>query len=265
MADFKAMMEAKRLAKLAAEGKTDAPKQEVTEVAKAVITTTADAFVPDNPVKVLESVVTEPAKKSFKELMAERNAAMKATVEMDTQSQTGKVFIAVYPASEKGDQTVVVQANPTQATEEKQTGSISPVAALAGNVEAPSVASDIMQNNASIPPLSLTQVTPTGTNAADDQAYADISSRIEQLEAMEDEALAGKMSELKKALMANPNAVALMLDTDIGKMVIALRRLTKEAQVEAVKEKAAKKTGSSKKQKAFVIDADTLGAVFDEL
>lgn len=93
------------------------------------------------------------------------------------------------------------------------------------------------------------------------QAYTDIHSKIELLESLQDSDLKPAMSELKKALMQNPNAVALMLDTDIGKMVISLRRITQEAQIESATEK---KTGT-KKGKNTPLSAEALAAVFDEL
>lgn len=92
------------------------------------------------------------------------------------------------------------------------------------------------------------------------QAYADVKAKIDLLESLEDTVLEPAMKDLKKALMQNPNAVQLMLDTDIGKMVTALRRITKEAQIEAAAEK---KPG--RKPKNVVLTADQVAAVFDEL
>jgi len=95
------------------------------------------------------------------------------------------------------------------------------------------------------------------------QAYADIAARIQALNDLSDIPLKNAMSELKKALMANPNAVSLMLDTDYGQMVIALRRLTKQDQVEAETEK--KKGTSNKKKKIDFSNPEEVQAVFDEL
>jgi hypothetical protein len=93
------------------------------------------------------------------------------------------------------------------------------------------------------------------------QAYADISEKINSFEALADgPPLEGAMKELKEALMKNPNAVSLMLDTDYGKMVIALRRITKEAIIEATKEKA-----SGRKPKTKALSLDDIDKVFDEL
>lgn len=59
----------------------------------------------------------------------------------------------------------------------------------------------------------------------DAQAYVDIKQRIHVLEDLFDDDLQNAMSELKAALKKNPNAVSLMLYSDVGKMVTALRRM----------------------------------------
>lgn len=59
----------------------------------------------------------------------------------------------------------------------------------------------------------------------DAQAYVDIKQRIHNLEDLFDDDLQNAMSELKAALKKNPNAVSLMLYSDVGKMVTALRRM----------------------------------------
>jgi hypothetical protein len=95
------------------------------------------------------------------------------------------------------------------------------------------------------------------------QAYADIKDRIDQLNAMSEEDLPNAMSQLKKALMQNPSAVALMEDMDIGKMVVALRKITGEAITEAAKEK---KPGRKAKEKQIdLTDPNVIAAVMDEL
>lgn len=111
-----------------------------------------------------------------------------------------------------------------------------------------------------------TEALRTAVVAADTetaQAYADIHARIEALADLSDTPLEGAMSALKKALMANPNAVSLMLDSDYAQMVVALRRLTKEDQLEAAKEKT---TGKKRAKKTVdFTNADEVQAVFDEL
>ena len=102
-------------------------------------------------------------------------------------------------------------------------------------------------------------------NAADPstaQAYADIAERLRVLADLSDTELKNAMSDLKKALLANPNAVSLMEDTDYAQMVIALRRLTKEDQVEAAKEKT---TGGRKKKSTLDLsDPAAVEAAFAE-
>ena len=148
----------------------------------------------------------------------------------------------------------------------------------APNVEAPSVLSQtkpegaVQSSGTVAPPTAASAIIPakedTGIEADEPpseelaQAYADISHKIEILEALEDTDLESAMKDLKKALMANPNAVSLMHDTDYGKMVIALRRITKEAQIEAIKEK---KPGAKKAQRNLILTAEEVEAVFNEL
>lgn len=95
------------------------------------------------------------------------------------------------------------------------------------------------------------------------QAYADIKEKIDLLNAMSGDDLKNAMSNLKKALMANPSAVSLMEDTDIGQMVIALRKLTGEDIAEASKEKT---PGRKKATKMVDLsNPDVMAQVFDEL
>lgn len=99
---------------------------------------------------------------------------------------------------------------------------------------------------------------------ADAQAYVDIKQRIETLEGLFEDDLKSAMSELKAALKKNPNAAELMLDTDVGKMVMALRKITHTAQVQA--EEGAKKTkGKTAKAKDVVLTKEQLEAAFDDL
>lgn len=93
------------------------------------------------------------------------------------------------------------------------------------------------------------------------QAYLDIKTKIDELSELSDEPLQGAMKELKKALMQNPSAVSLMLDEDIGKMVIALRKMTGVAMAEASKPKEKK----APKAKNVMLTAEQLASAFDEL
>lgn len=97
------------------------------------------------------------------------------------------------------------------------------------------------------------------------QAYADIKTRIERLSEASDMDIENAMSDLKKALLANPAACSLIGDSDIGQMVIALRRITGEAIADAAKEKKpGRKKGSSNAQ-VDLSDATQVAAIFDEL
>lgn len=96
------------------------------------------------------------------------------------------------------------------------------------------------------------------------QAYAEIASKIDELASFSTEELSGAMSSLKKALMQNPAACELMLDEDIGKMVVALRRVTNTTIAEA----KAGKTPAAKKPKAIDVknlSADEMLQAWEEL
>lgn len=79
---------------------------------------------------------------------------------------------------------------------------------------------------------------------------ADIIPRIRQLNSLSDMEAENEMKLLKAALMANPEAVALMLPTDVGLLVQSLRRITKEAVIEAA--------SKVKKPKEKKIDAQSM-------
>lgn len=97
------------------------------------------------------------------------------------------------------------------------------------------------------------------------QAFVDIKNKIHALESAFDDDLRGAMKELKEALKKNPSASELLLDSDVGKMVIALRRMT---HVEIAAAKEPKKPGrkSSPKAKDVQLTAEEIERVFaDEL
>ena len=91
------------------------------------------------------------------------------------------------------------------------------------------------------------------------KSTVDLVPRIKELADLSGEDLTDAMKELKKALMHNPDAVALMLPEDIGDMVTALRRMTGESIVAATTKKPAGKA------KAKVLTAEEMAAAFEEL
>jgi len=99
---------------------------------------------------------------------------------------------------------------------------------------------------------------PQAVTASPSQEHHEILIKIRELTSIAGDNLKGEMDQLKKALLENPAAVALMLPEDIGMMVEALRRVTGEAIAEASKPK-------EKKAKKVVLSADDLQAAFDEL
>lgn len=98
---------------------------------------------------------------------------------------------------------------------------------------------------------------------ADAQAYADIKAKLNLLSDMADTALKSAMTDLKKALLNNPQACYLMLPQDIGQMVVALRAMKNEAVVEATKDPKEKKAAKAKASKPLT--AEEIAAAFDEL
>lgn len=86
------------------------------------------------------------------------------------------------------------------------------------------------------------------------QAYSDLALLINHLQYTDEgDSLQNAMSELKKALKQNPSASMLLLDTDIGQMTIALRRLTQEHLEEAPKKAASTGGKKAKAPKASVV------------
>ena len=82
---------------------------------------------------------------------------------------------------------------------------------------------------------------------------ADIVPRIRQLNSLSDMEAESEMKLLKAALMANPEAVALMLPEDVGELVVCLRRITKES-ILAIAEGKAKKPAKEKVDKAAMLN-----------
>lgn len=98
------------------------------------------------------------------------------------------------------------------------------------------------------------------------QALVDISTRIHELDELIDEDLKGAMSELKKALLDNPSACELLLDSDIGNMVASLRRMEHLASYAAKQAKPAAKGSKTKpKSKDVELSAEQLAQVWEEL
>lgn len=86
----------------------------------------------------------------------------------------------------------------------------------------------------------------TGDMSTENQQMAsEMAQRIAQLADFDGDSLKYEMAALKKALLENPSAAALLHDEDIGKAVQALRRMTGTAIANAT----VKKTSSTKTKK----------------
>lgn len=91
-----------------------------------------------------------------------------------------------------------------------------------------------------------------------EQTYEDIIPKIRALSEIEDGTLLDdEMEYLKVALLANPSAVALMLPEDVGMLVVALRRVTGEEILAAVK-------GKGKKKESKMMSVDELLAMAEK-
>lgn len=143
--------------------------------------------------------------------------------------------------------------------QKKQTGGTLSVAAPVGNVVKDTAVLDTTTAEEAATEIQETKAIEHIEDA--EQAYADIKPRIDALLSLSDTPLENAMKDLKKALLANPNAVALMEDTDFGKMVIGLRNMTKEAAVESLKEKISGKKSKSKMN----LDPDAVALAFEEI
>lgn len=106
------------------------------------------------------------------------------------------------------------------------------------------------------------EVDLSGVSMEDQQAYIDIKTKINMLSTMSDDSLKDAMTDLKKALLKNPQACYLILPHDIGEMVIALRAMKNEAVVEAA---TAKEKGPKKAKASKALTASEIAAAFDEL
>ena len=123
------------------------------------------------------------------------------------------------------------------------------------------------------PPVPIPAKVDTGTIVAQAdavdadaaQAYANIKEKLDTLSEMSGTDLESAMKDLKRALMQNPAAVSLMEDTDIGKLVIALRKITGEALIDAAKDKKAGSTGRKKSKDVDLSNPDAVASIFEEL
>lgn len=208
-----------------------------------------------DPVNKEEPAVAAPKALSFAEKMALKKKEAEAALKQDTK--------AASDVKSSEDQAVTTPAKDATTT---------PSATIVASVEqTPNDVANKLRTgmlDASLDPNSMPPPDKIKPEDSVDpqiaQAYADIKERIEKLNDMSDADLPSGMSSLKKALMANPAACSLMEDSDIGRMVIALRKITGEAIAEASKEK---KPGRKAKTTATIdlTNPDVVAQVFDEL
>lgn len=95
------------------------------------------------------------------------------------------------------------------------------------------------------------------------QSFVDIVTKINDLKSLMEDDLKEGMSALKAAIKKNPSAADLLLDEELGLMVVALRRMRGITIAEATKEK---KPGAKKpKAKEVALSAEELEAAWSEL
>ena len=100
------------------------------------------------------------------------------------------------------------------------------------------------------------------TTTDNKEIASEISKRIAMLNEMSESNLREEMRELKAALLENPNACSLLLDTDVNKMVASLYKLTKQDIAEASAPKARKPREAKEKPK--VLTAEELAAALED-
>lgn len=94
-------------------------------------------------------------------------------------------------------------------------------------------------------------------------AFIDIVRKARKLRTLMGDALENGMKDLKKALKENPAACELMLDEDLGRMVVALRRMKGEQLAEATSGKRA--TGKKNTAKETKLTREEIEAAMAEI
>lgn len=253
---IKEILEAKRLKALG--GAADAPVKEQVAEAQIAKVEKLEAAQAAPVTAVAEPVKQEPATLPGKPLsFAEKMAARKAA------EQAGVIGT---PATIPTPVTTVAATAVSQPSVEAGSNTSVEVAKVAGPLD--HLSARIAQAHVALPAETMSREDrmkqiaadiPEGTESAVADAYIDIKLRIDDLVTLSGEDLVGAMTELKKALMKNPSAVSLMLDPDIGQMVIALRRITSVASAESAVKTS--KTGP-KASKSVQLTAEALELAF---
>ena len=136
-------------------------------------------------------------------------------------------------------------------------------AAVASSIAPQAIPLQALSNAAATHSVVATQIAAASEAENLRASYSEIAAKIDALEDMAPgNDLKSAMADLKKSLMQNPSACELMLDQDIGKMVIALRRMVGEAMVAAKESKSTKKPKASSLSK---LSAEEVLAGLDDL
>lgn len=102
--------------------------------------------------------------------------------------------------------------------------------------------------------------TETALSNETSQFASEISARIANLESLFEQPLRAEMDDLKRCLVENPSAAALMKDEDVGRLVANLRRTVDAAILEANKPKEKKTAAKKTKQ----LTKEEMQAALDE-
>lgn len=99
------------------------------------------------------------------------------------------------------------------------------------------------------------------------QRTVELQARIKMLSEFEGESLQNAMSDLKRAIMENPDASLLLLPEDIGEIVSKLRQITGKAlqSAAAKKEKAATKKDKAPEKALKTMTQEELEAGWGDL
>ena len=149
--------------------------------------------------------------------------------------------------------------SPIAATEEIAAASSAPLSfadKLRAQKEAVKAAQTVVQEKTEIDPERI----PADPDEA--QSFVDIVTKINDLKSLMEDDLKEGMSALKAAIKKNPSAADLLLDEELGLMVVALRRIRGITVTEATKET---KPGRKPKAKEVALSADELEAAWKEL
>lgn len=225
-----------------------AKKKAAAEAAATSQTSTVQQAAPAEEQKpVEEKIPTAPAAPAEKPLtFAEKMALKKQQAAAQEAPAPAVSPIAAMEPEQKM----------TQHAATASTGAMSFADKLRAQKEAVKAAQTVVQEKVEIDPERI----PADPDEA--QSFVDIVTKINDLKSLMEDDLKEGMSALKAAIKKNPSAADLLLDEELGLMVVALRRMRGITIAEATKET---KPGRKPKAKEVALSAEELEAAWSEL